>query len=104
MTIREKLHSFCPKPSRMVISAGLICLLYAAASVVGVQKVRAQPQKIVWTPQQEAIVKQIRGLRQLPDKKRGRVTKQLAMEIRQMPASENKVRLATGLATFIAWR
>ena len=63
-----------------------------------VQNLHAQ-QQVAWTPRQEAIAKQIRGLRQLPDRKRGRVTMQLALEIRKLPSSENKVRLATGLAT-----
>jgi peroxiredoxin len=97
--IREKLHSFCQQSLRVVVLGGLISLLFAAASVVSVQNLRGQQQKIVWTPQQEAVVKQVRGLRQMPDKKRGRVTKQLAIEIRQMPASDNKVQLAMGLAT-----
>ena len=84
--IREKLHSFRPQSLRVAILAGLICLLCGAALVVGVQILRGQQQKIVWSPQQEAIVKQIQGLRQLPEKRRARVTKQLAIEIRQMPA------------------
>ena len=93
-----KLNPFCARSSRKVILAVTICLLYAGALVVGVQNLRGQQQKIVWSPQQEAIVKQIQGLRQLPEKRRARVTKQLAIDIRQMPASENKVRLAMGLA------
>jgi len=53
----------------------------------------------VWTRQQKTIVSKIRHLRQMPDKKRGRVTKQLALEIREMPPSINQVRLAEGLAS-----
>jgi peroxiredoxin len=97
--IHEKLHSLRSKSLRVVIPVALSCLLCAGASVVCVQNIGAQQQKTVWTPRQESIVKQIRGLRQLPDDTRGSVTKRLALEIRQLPQSENKVRLATGLAT-----
>jgi len=99
MRIHKGLHTPCKKSFRLVFGVAVICLLCAGALFVSLQNLRAQQQKIVWTPQQEAIVKQIQELRQLPDEKRGRVTMQLALEIRQMPASENKVRLATGLAT-----
>ena len=95
--IHVKLYSFRSKSFRAVLLAAVICLLCAGASVVCVRNLRAQ--QMVWTPKQEAIVKQIRSLRQLPDKERGRVTKQLALQIRQLPPSENKVRLAMGLAT-----
>ncbi|MFZ0818550.1 MAG: TlpA disulfide reductase family protein [Candidatus Acidiferrales bacterium] len=40
----------------------------------------------------------MRGLRDLPDDVRARTTKQLAMDIRQLPAGPNKVVLANGLA------
>lgn len=85
------------KSFRVAILAVTVCLVCAGAAVVCVQNVRAQ--QIVWTPQQESIVKKIGGLRQLPDEERGRVTKQLALEIRKLQPSENKVRLAMGLAT-----
>jgi peroxiredoxin len=98
MRIHKGLQTSCKKSFRQVFGAAEIFLLCAGAMLIGVHSLNAQ-QKIEWTPQQENIIKQIRGLRQLPDNTRGRVTKQLAMEIRQMPASENKVRLATGLAT-----
>jgi peroxiredoxin len=97
--IHEKLHSFRSKSLRVFILTFLFFLLGAGAAVVCVQNIGAQQQKIVWTPLQETIVKQIQGLRQLPDDTRGSVTKRLALEIRQLPPSENKVRLATGLAT-----
>jgi peroxiredoxin len=58
----------------------------------------AQRQRIVWSEQEKPIAQQIRGLRQLPDDKRAEVTKELALEIRQLPASANKLTLANGLA------
>ena len=97
--IHEKLHYFRLQSFRAVVLSTVICLLCAATLLICLRNLRAQQQKIEWTPQQEAIIKKIRSLRQLPDKKRGQVTKQLALEIRQLPPSENKVRLAAGLAS-----
>jgi peroxiredoxin len=57
-----------------------------------------QAQQIIWTAQEKPIADQIDGLRDLPDDVRARVTKQLALDIRQLPAALNKVRLANGLA------
>jgi peroxiredoxin len=44
------------------------------------------------------IVKQIQGLRALPDAERGKQTGAVALEIRELPASVRKVQLAVGLA------
>jgi peroxiredoxin len=55
-------------------------------------------EKVVWSDQEKPIVEQIHGLRKLPDKVRARTTKELALQIRQLPVTPNKVRLANGLA------
>ena len=99
MIIHERLRPYCRKALRATVLSAVICLLGAGAAVVTTANLRAQQQEIEWTPQQEAIIKQVRGLRQLPDMERGRVTKQLALEIRQLSPSMNKVRLASGLAS-----
>jgi peroxiredoxin len=57
-----------------------------------------QQAKIVWTDQQKSIITTIRSLRSLPDEKRAQTTRELALKIRQLPASANKVRLAYDLA------
>ena len=62
------------------------------------QSLGGQRPQIVWSEQEKPIVQQLRGLRQLPDDKRAEVTKELALEIRQLPASPNKLALANGLA------
>jgi peroxiredoxin len=77
--------------------------LIAGLSVLAVflfhaQSLGAQRPQIVWSEQEKPIAQQIRGLRQLPDDKRAEVTKKLALEIRQLPASPNKLALANGLA------
>lgn len=59
---------------------------------------RAQQQEIVWSAQEKPIADQLHGLRKLPDDVRGKTNKDLALQIRQLPATPNKVRLAVGLA------
>jgi peroxiredoxin len=54
--------------------------------------------KVVWSDQEKPIVEQLRGLRKLPDDVRARTTKDLALQIRQLPVTPNKLRLAGGLA------
>ena len=55
--------------------------------------------KIVWSDQEKPIVEQIRGLRKLDDTVRARTTKDLALQIRQLPAVPNKLELAGALAS-----
>jgi peroxiredoxin len=59
---------------------------------------RAQQQQIVWTDREKPILEQIRTLRKLNTEERTRKTKELALQIRQLPAGMNKVRLAYALA------
>ncbi len=54
--------------------------------------------KIVWSDQEKPIVDQLKSLRKLPDDTRATVTKELALQIRQLPVVPNKVVLAIGLA------
>jgi len=58
----------------------------------------AQEPKIIWSGQEKPIADQIGGLRALPDDVRGQATKKLALEIRQLPVTPNKLRLANSLA------
>jgi peroxiredoxin len=52
----------------------------------------------VWSAEEQPIRDAIHGLRGLPDDVRARTTKELALKIRALPTSENKLRLAVGLA------
>jgi len=54
--------------------------------------------KPVWTAEQKPIADQIQGLRELADDVRSIVTRRVALQIRQLPASANKVTLANDLA------
>ena len=55
-------------------------------------------EEIVWSDQEKPIVEQIRGLRKLDDTVRARTTKELALQIRQLPVVPNKLRLAGALS------
>jgi peroxiredoxin len=59
----------------------------------------AADEKIVWSDQEKPIVEQLHGLRKLPDDVRARTTMELALQIRRLPATSNKLRLADGLAS-----
>ncbi len=73
-------------------------LLTAAIALLGTG-LSAQVQTPNWTEREKPIADQIRGLRALPDDVRARTTKQLATQIRELPSSPNKIRLADGLAS-----
>ncbi len=59
---------------------------------------QAQKQEIVWSDQEKPIIDQIRGLRKLPDDTRAQTTKQLALQIRALPITPNKLHLAISLS------
>jgi hypothetical protein len=48
--------------------------------------------KIVWRDREKPIVEQLHGLRKLDDTVRARTSKDLALQIRQLPVAPNKVR------------
>lgn len=75
-----------------------LCLCAATAFFFPAEILAAQKQKIVWSDQEKPIVQQLGTLRQLPDSTRAEVTKQLALRIRDLPSSRNKLALANGLA------
>jgi peroxiredoxin len=81
-----------------VVETGLLAAGLAAFLLFHAQSPGAQRQQIVWSDQEKPIVQQLHGLRQLPDERRAQVTKELALEIRQLPASSNKLGLANSLA------
>lgn len=58
----------------------------------------AAQQTIVWSDQEKPIVEQIRGLRKLDDNVRAKTTRDLALQIRQLPAVPHKLTLAEALA------
>ena len=73
-------------------------LSLAAIGLLVAGSARAQAQDAV-RPNEKVISDQINHLRSLPDDVRTRATKQLAIDIRQLPAT-NKVNLAYALANY----
>jgi peroxiredoxin len=59
----------------------------------------AQETEIVWSSAEKPIYDQLHDIRKVPDDKRGQVTKDLALNIRALPSTPNKLRLAVGLAS-----
>lgn len=55
-------------------------------------------EKTVWSAQEQPIVDQIKTLRKLDDTVRARTTKELALQIRNLPVLPNKLKLAGALA------
>ncbi len=74
-------------------------LICAAVLLASPATLRAQEQKPNWSAQEKPIYDQIAGLRKLPDAQRAKVTRQVALDIRALPNTQNKVRLANGLAS-----
>jgi len=58
----------------------------------------AEEKPVAWTLTEQPIVDQIRGLRKLPDDTRAKATRDLAASIAGLPATPNKLRLASSLA------
>jgi peroxiredoxin len=71
--------------------------LLAFGFLVSTLSVLAQ-EKVVWSDQEKPIVDQIHGLRKLDDTVRATTTRNLALQIRQLPVVPNKLKLAGALA------
>jgi peroxiredoxin len=76
----------------------MIRYVLAAILLLAPLSVGAQQKKIVWSGQEQPIVTALRGLRGLPDDVRAKTTKQLALDIRGLPTTPNKLTLAKELA------
>jgi peroxiredoxin len=85
------------KPKTWLRRIKLFQALFAIL-IVGLQLASAQQKQVVWSADEKPIADQIHGLRGLADDVRAGTTKDLALKIRKLPASENKLRLAMGLA------
>ena len=78
-----------------MVRASIYVLL---ASISLPANARAQEQKIVWSAREKPIADEIAHLRAMPDDVRARSTKKLALQIRPLPATPNKLSLADHLA------
>jgi peroxiredoxin len=81
----------------MILRVG--CLSVAALCTFPAAKMCAQRQKIVWSEQEKPLLDVLRTLRKLPEAERARTTKQLALQIRQLAETSNKLLLAENLAS-----
>src|SRR6266851_1431707 len=86
---------------RVAVAVVLAASLYLSAAGLLLSRpasLQAQEQKVIWSDREKPIADQISRLRALPDDVRGQATKKLALEIRQLPVTPNKLRLANSLA------
>src|SRR5450756_820164 len=77
-----------------------IRLFFVLVAVVtfGLQLASAQKKEAVWGADEKPLADQIHGLRALADDVRAGTTKELALKIRKLPPTENKLRPAVNLA------
>jgi hypothetical protein len=75
-----------------------LCMLAACLSLLTVGILKASDKRPVLTDREKSIVDELKGLRDVPDDKRGEATKRIALEIRNLPADGAKVGLANSLA------
>jgi len=91
-----KSRQMTTKPVPRLSLSIFVFMLCLSSSLV----VRSQPAKPAMPPKEKALADQIGKLRSLPDDVRARTTRQLAIDIRQLPPSTNKLSLASGLANY----
>ena len=75
-----------------------LSFVLAALVTFPLQLASAQQKQVVWSANEQPLADQIHGLRNLADDVRAGTTKDLALNIRKLPATENKLRLAVSLA------
>jgi peroxiredoxin len=91
------LHSGLSRAAHTVLLAGFFVFVAGPCTNTS-WPLSARAQQPSWTADQKPIADKIANLRQLPDDVRALATKQLALQIRQLPTSANKVTLAEDLA------
>ncbi len=79
-------------------SALRLLLIVATSIFLTVSPFLLAQEKTHWSEQEQPIVDQIKTLRKLDDTVRARTTKELALQIRQLPVVPNKLKLAGALA------
>jgi len=85
------------KPKALLRRIEMFFVLVAMLTF-GLQIAAAPKKEVVWSADEKPLADQIHGLRGLADDVRAGTTKDLALKIRKLPATENKLRLAVNLA------
>jgi peroxiredoxin len=83
------------RPRSVVVVLLVLCFSFLLLAFL---PLHAQDKPIVWSDQEKPIVEQINGLRKLDDATRAHTTKDLALQIRALPVTPNKLRLAGALS------
>jgi len=82
----------------MSIALRLSCLAVVLLISTALEAQNGRPKPVL-SEAEQAVATQLKGLRKLPDEQRGGVTRQLALDIRALPAgSVNRLGLANSLA------
>ena len=74
-------------------------VVVALLCVISALQVAVAENKLSLSSQEKPVYESIKTLRSVSDKDRPKTTSKLAMQIRDLPNSENKVTLATALAS-----
>ena len=85
--------------SSIGVAVALIGLVSGGMQAISGIAAAETQKEIVWSAQEAPIYEALRGLRKLPDDVRAGTTKELALKIRQLPATDNKMTLALHLAS-----
>ncbi|HEX3820455.1 MAG TPA: TlpA disulfide reductase family protein [Candidatus Sulfotelmatobacter sp.] len=93
---------YSPPPRKTIVwssqSPRFLTAAFTAGALFLVTLVAAaQKKEIIWSDKEKPIADQFETLRSLDDASRVRVTKDLALRIRQLPPTPNKLGLAGGL-------
>ena len=86
------------RPIKLRASFLIVSFSLFAICIGWLMAAQARSQEAVWTKQEAAVRDQIRRLRSLPDDVRARTTKQLALDVRRLPAKPHKLDLAFAIA------
>jgi peroxiredoxin len=90
--------SICSFRTSGTRAAAAVALAVSAVLLAPLRPRAAQQHLVVWSAQEKPIAQEIGTLRKLPDDVLATTTRELALKIRALPATPNKLRLANGLA------
>src|SRR5271156_2426427 len=93
------MNSILRRLCRRRLAAVMAFVWFAIQVVVMASSPLQAQQQVNWSAQEKPIFEQIKTLRSLPDDVRAHTTKDIALEIRALPSTPNKLQLAVYLAS-----